>query len=105
MIQGHVPARVWGFESPLRHQYLDDTPANVAENLRQLLKTPLTHHEPRREVMAGVVEVEIVEVSGLRSVLEGRPNAARRAIRAGLQRRTLRRNSAKLRPRGGHTMA
>jgi hypothetical protein len=20
MIQGHVPARVWGFESPLRHQ-------------------------------------------------------------------------------------
>src|SRR5499427_10957773 len=24
MIQGHVPARVWGFESPLRHQYLHD---------------------------------------------------------------------------------
>src|SRR2546425_9523028 len=22
MIQGHVPARVWGFESPLRHQLL-----------------------------------------------------------------------------------
>jgi hypothetical protein len=24
MIQGHVPARVWGFESPLRHQLLTD---------------------------------------------------------------------------------
>ena len=23
-IQGHVPARVWGFESPLRHQLLTD---------------------------------------------------------------------------------
>src|SRR3972149_4222038 len=25
MIQGHVPARVWGFESPLRHQIKSDT--------------------------------------------------------------------------------
>jgi len=23
-IQGHVPARVWGFESPLRHQLVTD---------------------------------------------------------------------------------
>jgi hypothetical protein len=23
-IQGHVPARVWGFESPLRHHLLTD---------------------------------------------------------------------------------
>ncbi len=25
MIQGHVPARVWGFESPLRHHKISES--------------------------------------------------------------------------------
>ena len=59
MIQGHVPARVWGFESPLRHQLLTRQQLRAYHLLRPSLR-PIFGGVAREPFQAGDSGAEVL---------------------------------------------